>query len=136
MTSTRPAPSDEPIIIGVPIAALERDAHGVRVRVVAERRLLEPVVEPFALGDLERVADPLVVGAEAHQPADDRLVGAVAFTGAGERAVQLDRARSGVPPTRPRASSPSRHAPAVCDDDGPTMTGPMMSSSETMTTLP
>src|SRR3954469_19851007 len=43
------------------------------------------------------------------------------------------RARSGVPPISPRARSPSRHAPAVCDDDGPTMTGPMMSSSETMT---
>src|SRR3954453_11869088 len=42
------------------------------------------------------------------------------------------RACSGVPPTRPRASSPSRHAPAVCEDDGPTMTGPMMSSSDTM----
>src|SRR5512133_882247 len=42
------------------------------------------------------------------------------------------RARSGVPPTRLRASSPSRHAPAVCEDDGPTMTGPMMSSSDTM----
>src|SRR6476661_4593214 len=42
------------------------------------------------------------------------------------------RARSGVPPTSPRTSRPMRHAPAVCDDDGPTMTGPMMSSSETM----
>src|SRR4051794_33309866 len=41
------------------------------------------------------------------------------------------RARSGVPPTRLRASSPSRHAPAVCEDDGPTITGPMMSSRET-----
>src|SRR6476619_1306989 len=42
------------------------------------------------------------------------------------------RALSGVPPINPRASSPSRHAPAVCEDDGPTMTGPMMSSSDTM----
>ena len=25
-----------------------------------------------------------------------------------------------------------RHAPAVCEDEGPTMTGPMMSRSETM----
>src|SRR3954466_6151812 len=42
------------------------------------------------------------------------------------------RARSGAPPINPRARRPSRHAPAVCDDDGPTMTGPMMSSSDTM----
>jgi hypothetical protein len=37
-----------------------------------------------------------------------------------------------VPPTRQRASNPSLHAPAVCEDDGPTITGPMMSRSETM----
>src|SRR3954466_4718095 len=42
------------------------------------------------------------------------------------------RARSGAPPINPRARRPSRHAPAVCEDDGPTMTGPMMSSSDTM----
>ena len=63
----------------------------VRMRLLVERRLLERVVEPFALGDLERVANALVVGTEAHQPADDRLVGAVAFAGAREGAVQLDR---------------------------------------------
>src|SRR5262245_43959528 len=46
------------------------------------------------------------------------------------------RARSGVPPTRHRASSPSRQAPAVWLDDGPTMTGPMMSSRETIGRYP
>ena len=60
------------------------------MRLFVERRLLEPVVEPFALGDLERVANALVVGAKAHQSGDDRLVGAVAFAGAREGAVQLD----------------------------------------------
>src|SRR5665213_971372 len=39
---------------------------------------------------------------------------------------------SGVPPISARAISPSRHAPAVCDDDGPTMTGPMISRRETI----
>ena len=48
----------------------------------------------------------------------------------------LGVARSGVPPTRQRASRPSRQAPAVCDDDGPTITGPMMSRSETMFSPP
>src|SRR5665811_1910935 len=33
---------------------------------------------------------------------------------------------------RPRARSPSRHAPAVCEEEGPTITGPIMSISETM----
>src|SRR5690606_34038680 len=36
-----------------------------------------------------------------------------------------------MPPRIARATRPSRHAPAVCDDDGPTMTGPRMSNSET-----
>src|SRR5690348_4086120 len=42
------------------------------------------------------------------------------------------RARSGVPPTIMRVSNPIRQAPAVCDDEGPTMIGPMMSRMETI----
>ncbi len=42
-------------------------------------------------------------------------------------------ARSGVSPRIARAMSPSRQAPAVWDDDGPTMTGPRMSNRPTMT---
>ena len=60
------------------------------MRLFVERRLLERVREPVALGDLERGANAVVVGAKAHQAGDDRLVGAVAFAGARERAVQLD----------------------------------------------
>src|SRR5689334_19198264 len=37
----------------------------------------------------------------------------------------------GVPPTRHRAIRPIRQAPAVWELEGPTMTGPMMSRSET-----
>ena len=73
------------------VAEFERDANGVRVRLVVERRLLERVGQSLALGDLERGANAVVVGAKAHETGDDRLVGAVAFTGARERAVQLDR---------------------------------------------
>jgi hypothetical protein len=67
------------------------------------------VVQPLALGDLERRAQALVVGAEAHEAADERLVGAVSLAGARERAVQLERARSGVPPTRPAGEQAQRH---------------------------
>src|SRR5215207_108914 len=42
------------------------------------------------------------------------------------------RTRRGVPPAMARAISPRRQAPAVCDEDGPTMVGPRMSKSETM----
>src|SRR5690606_25551953 len=45
------------------------------------------------------------------------------------------RACAGMPPKIARAMSPSLHAPAVCDDDGPTMTGPMMSKRETIILL-
>ena len=31
-----------------------------------------------------------------------------------------------------RVISPRRHAPAVCDEEGPTMVGPRMSKSDTM----
>ena len=60
------------------------------MRLFVERRLLERVVEPFTLGDFQRGANAIVVGAKAHQTRDDRLVGAVPFAGARERAVQLD----------------------------------------------
>ena len=42
------------------------------------------------------------------------------------------RARSGGPTPRPLASRPILHAPAGGDYCGPTITGPMMSSSETI----
>ncbi len=41
-------------------------------------------------------------------------------------------ARSGVPPAMARAICPRRQAPAVCELLGPTMVGPRMSKSETM----
>jgi hypothetical protein len=59
------------------------------MRGVGDRHLLEFVVEPFALGDLERFTDPFVVGAEAKQSAHERLVSAVAFPGARKGAVEL-----------------------------------------------
>ena len=60
------------------------------MRLFVERRLLELVVEPVALGDLQRGANAVVVWAKAHQAGDDRFVGAMPFTGARERAVELD----------------------------------------------
>jgi hypothetical protein len=103
----------------------------VHLVLLAEGGLLEAVVEPLALGDVERGAEALVVGAEAHEAADHRLVGAVPLAVRANEPCSSMRARSGVPPTRPRARRPRRHAPAVCDDDGPTITGPMMSRRET-----
>ena len=95
VTSTRPAPSDDPCITARAVVARDGDAHGVRMHLVvfAERRLLEGVVQSFALHDVERGAEAFVVGPEAHQPADDRLVGAVPFAGAREGAVEFDAGR-------------------------------------------
>jgi hypothetical protein len=42
------------------------------------------------------------------------------------------RTDSGMPPATARAISPSRQAPAVCDEDGPTIVGPKMSKRDTM----
>ena len=55
-----------------------------------ELRLLEAIVEAFALRDLQSGAQSLVVGAKTHEPSNDRFVGAVSFPGAGERAMELD----------------------------------------------
>src|ERR1019366_275526 len=71
-------------------AALDREADAVRMQLLAERRLLEAILEPFALGDLECGANAFVVGAKAHEAAGERLVGAVAFAGPGKRSVQLE----------------------------------------------
>jgi len=68
----------------------DTDRVGMNLRLLAERRLLEAVVEPFLLHDLQRLAEPLIVRAKAEEPADDRLVGAMAFAGPREGAVQLD----------------------------------------------
>src|ERR1035437_2423344 len=71
-------------------AALDREADAVRMQLLAERRLLEAILEPFALGDLECGANAFVVGAKAHEAAGDRLVGAVSLAGPGKRTVQFD----------------------------------------------
>ena len=64
---------------------------------VAERRLLEAEIEPLALHDRERVAEPFIIGAEAEEAADDRLVRAVPLAGAGEGPVQFDQRLLGGP---------------------------------------
>src|ERR1035437_3807156 len=71
-------------------AALDREADAVRMQLLAERRLLEAILEPFALGDLECGANAFVVGANAHEAGGDRLVGAVSLPDAGKRTVQLE----------------------------------------------
>jgi hypothetical protein len=58
---------------------------------VGNRHLLELVVEALALGDLESVTEPFVVRAEAKEPANQRLVGAVTFTGPRKGAVELKK---------------------------------------------
>src|SRR5881394_3871958 len=56
----------------------------------AELRLLEDVVEAFALGDSQCVANAFVIRTEPHQASHDGLVGAMSLAGASEGAVQLD----------------------------------------------
>src|SRR5687768_11801840 len=68
--------------------------------------LLERVGEPLPIRDIERVADPPVVRAKAHESSHDRLIGAVAFAGAGEGSMQLDQR----PFRRPAHESPSEQS--------------------------
>jgi hypothetical protein len=60
------------------------------VRVLGDRRFLESVVKTFAFRDLERDTKTIVVGAKAHQSANDRLVRSVTLAGPCEGTVQLD----------------------------------------------
>ena len=106
MTSTRPAPSDEPITRRGLARALDGEAHGVRMRLVARASSSRSGSRALRARDVERVAKPLIVGAKAEQAAGERLVGAVSFAGARERAVQLD-ARA----ARRAAHEPAREQP-------------------------
>jgi len=72
------------------LPALHGEPHAVRMQLLAERGLLETVLQPVALGNLERGANPLVVGAKAHEPRGKRFVRAVAFARARERTVELE----------------------------------------------
>jgi hypothetical protein len=87
------------------------------VRVVAQVDFLELPLEPGRGGLVVGLAQPQVVGGQADQPADDGAVRTMPLAGGGEGA---------------RAISPSRQAPAVCDEDGPTIVGPRMSKRDTM----
>ena len=59
------------------------------MRILRDRRLLDVIGEAFALGDIERIAEPFIVGTKSKKPAHERLIRAVPFPGTGERAVQL-----------------------------------------------
>src|SRR3954470_1449457 len=77
----------------------ERDARRVRMRhaVVAQSRLLEPVVQSFTFGDREGIAKALVVRPESHQASNDRLVRSVTFARPGKGSVELDGGALGCP---------------------------------------
>jgi hypothetical protein len=69
---------------------LDVDADGIRVGGVGDGHLLEFVIEAFALSDLERFTEPLIVGAEAEQTADEGFVSAMSFTSTRKGAMQLE----------------------------------------------
>ena len=72
---------------------LDGDSHGVRVSGVGDGRFLEFVVQTFALGDLEGIAESFVVRTKTKQSADQRLVGTVPFAGPRKGSVELKEAR-------------------------------------------
>ena len=88
--------------------------------------LVEFVGQSLLACELERVTQTGIVGMHVQNARDNGLVGAVTAVGLGERAAQALTGRS---PRILRVTRPRRHAPAVCELEGPIITGPMISNT-------
>ena len=78
----------------------------------------------------------LIVGTETKKSRYQRLVGPVPFTCPGKGAVQLEHCRSEGFRRRDRGRGVRAGTRLPCgEDDGPTITGPMMSSRDTINTV-
>lgn len=82
---------------------------------------------PAAFARAKASAHARVVGRKPQDAGHQRLVGAVAGSGGGEGAVQGEDGAFGCSPKSFRAMEARAKAPAVCELDGPTMMGPIMS---------
>jgi hypothetical protein len=63
------------------------------VRRVGDGGFLESIVESFAFGDLQRLTQTLIIGAEAEQATDESFVSAVPFARPRKRAMELKDGR-------------------------------------------
>ena len=93
------------------VAGLEVEAHRVRVH-VAQVAGADLDLEPGGLGMIHRIAQPLVVGTESEQPADQGEVGAVTARGLRERAVQRQLGLAGR--LQQRVARQQREAAGTC----------------------
>ena len=126
-----PPPIEAPRIEIERVLPLQVDRDAVRVRVGAHVLGLERVREAAVLRQLEGVLQARVVDlhAERRPATSARSVPwpRIVFANAE---CSSNRASTGSSSSRARATRESRQAPAVCEEDGPTMTGPTMSRSE------
>ena len=95
---------------------------------VAEVFVMEFDLDADLLGDAERFRDARVIDIEPYGAADQGEVGAVAASGGFRKKRTVVGSSSRIS----RATRPSRAVPAVCELDGPTITGPITSRIETL----
>ena len=93
------------------------------------------IVETLLACEVKGLLDVLVVGIEAQDTRDERAVGAVAAVGMGKGVPQAKGDLGDAPSSRLAATWAQRRAPAVCDELGPTMTGPKISNAEVVASV-
>ena len=93
------------------------------------------IFEALLAREVEGLLDVLVIGVETQDARDERTIGAVAAVGVGEGVPQAKGDFGDAPSSRLAATWAQRRAPAVCDELGPTMTGPKISNAEVVASV-
>ena len=128
MTAAPPADGDAPHLQGAPLAALAADVHGVGVRHLGGRVPDDVHLHagsPSPGRRRRRTRGSSV--ASPRMPATSALSVPWPDPVAAKEPYRVKTARSGCSPKSFRAMEARAKAPAVCELDGPTMMGPIMS---------
>ena len=96
---------------------------------------VKAIFEALLAREVEGLLDVLVIGVEAQDARDECTIGAVAAVGVGEGVPQAKGDFGDAPSSRLAATWAQRRAPAVCDELGPTMTGPKISNAEVVASV-
>ena len=89
-------------------------------------------VEALLAREVKGLLDGLVVGIEAQDTRDERAIGAVTAVGVGKGVPQAKGDLGDAAFQQAGGNLGAAQAPAVCDELGPTMTGPKISNARSL----
>lgn len=93
------------------------------------------IFEALLAREVEGLLDVLVIGVETQDARDERTIGAVAAVGVGEGVPQAKGDFGDAAFQQAGGNLGAAQAPAVCDELGPTMTGPKISNAEVVASV-